>query len=70
MPINAVNLSRAMAGELLTHPQGDHGFGYDQFFISLTSSASAAQLDKAAKQQLSHRGKALSQLLQHIAEQA
>ena len=57
-------------GELLTHPQGDHGFGYDPIFYIADQQCSAAQLDKAAKQQLSHRGKALSQLLQHIAEQA
>jgi len=57
-------------GELLTQPQGDHGFGYDPIFYVADQRCSAAQLDKAAKQQLSHRGKALSQLLQHIAEQA
>ena len=49
-------------GRVLTAPQGDGGFGYDPVFYVPERNCSAAQLSRADKQLLSHRGKALAQL--------
>ncbi len=57
-------------GTLLTQPSGQGGFGYDPIFYVPEHDCSAAALEKAVKQQISHRGKALSQLIQQFAEQA
>ena len=53
-------------GEILTERQGEQGFGYDPVFFSPEKQCSAAVLDKATKNSLSHRGKALAQLLEQI----
>ena len=53
-------------GEILTERQGEQGFGYDPVFFSPEKQCSAAVLDKATKNSLSHRGKALAQLLELI----
>ncbi|MGM7319241.1 RdgB/HAM1 family non-canonical purine NTP pyrophosphatase [Idiomarina sp. ST10R2A5] len=53
-------------GRILTKPVGEHGFGYDPVFWVEEKNASAAQLDKTEKQELSHRGQALKQLLEQL----
>ena len=50
------------AGRILFAPCGTHGFGYDPIFFVPTHGCSAAELDPAIKNQLSHRGQALRQL--------
>lgn len=45
---------------------GDGGFGYDPVFWVQEKQRSAAQLLKAEKNALSHRGKALAQLIQQL----
>ncbi len=52
------------AGEIAFEPKGNHGFGYDPVFWLPELGKTAAQLEKAHKQQLSHRGKALALLQQ------
>jgi XTP/dITP diphosphohydrolase len=49
-------------GILLTAPRGENGFGYDPIFLVPTHGCTAAELDPALKNQLSHRGQALRQL--------
>lgn len=53
-------------GSLLEAPVGDGGFGYDPIFVPEPYAGSPAhtfaQLDAAAKDRLSHRGKALRRL--------
>lgn len=51
-------------GEIATRPQGSHGFGYDPVFWLADQNCSAAQLEPNKKRQLSHRGQALTTLLQ------
>lgn len=51
------------AGEIALTPKGSHGFGYDPIFWLPELGLMSAELEKAQKAQLSHRGKAL-QLLQ------
>jgi XTP/dITP diphosphohydrolase len=50
-------------GNILTAPQGENGFGYDPLFYVPAEKCSAAQLPLPLKNQLSHRGQALRQLL-------
>lgn len=54
-------------GEILAEPQGEHGFGYDPLFWLPNLQKSAAELPKAEKNQISHRGLALQQLLPQLA---
>ncbi len=53
-------------GEILEQVTGDGGFGYDPVFWVQEKQRSAAQLLKAEKNALSHRGKALAQLIQQL----
>ena len=50
-------------GRILSAPQGENGFGYDPLFWIDSEQCSSAQLSKERKNQLSHRGKAMSELL-------
>ncbi|MFT5543345.1 MAG: XTP/dITP diphosphohydrolase [Glaciecola sp.] len=51
-------------GEISTHRHGGGGFGYDPVFWVPEHNCSAAELDKVTKNSISHRGKALAQLMQ------
>ena len=53
------------SGRIVEEPQGDQGFGYDPIFYCDSESATAAQLSPERKTALSHRTKALAQLLEH-----
>lgn len=55
-------------GEILKAPQGGHGFGYDPLFYVPDYNKSAAELDPATKNQISHRGRAMKQLLAQLAD--
>lgn len=50
-------------GEIQFAPAGDNGFGYDPHFYVPEQKCTAAQLTDDIKHALSHRGKALQQLL-------
>lgn len=51
------------SGEIALQAYGQGGFGYDPVFYLPALGKTAAELQPAEKQQLSHRGKALRQLL-------
>ncbi|VEL95891.1 XTP/dITP diphosphohydrolase [Alteromonas sp. 76-1] len=51
-------------GEILNAREGDGGFGYDPVFNVPSHNCTAAQLDKAEKNRISHRGNALAILLE------
>ena len=53
-------------GTIARAPTGENGFGYDPVFWVPEQQCTAAQLDKATKNSLSHRGKALHSLLQQL----
>lgn len=55
-------------GEILTEAKGDGGFGYDPIFWVEQHQCTAAELSKQQKQAISHRGKALSQLLEQLSQ--
>ena len=54
-------------GEVLAEPRGAGGFGYDPIFFVPGEQLSAAELEPAVKNRLSHRGRALALLRQHLA---
>ena len=55
------------AGRILEAPRGAGGFGYDPVFFVESLGKSAAELDPARKNAISHRGKALAHLLKRLA---
>jgi XTP/dITP diphosphohydrolase len=57
-------------GRILEAPQGEGGFGYDPLFLPDGHDVSAAELDGALKNRLSHRGQALDVLKARFAELA
>jgi XTP/dITP diphosphohydrolase len=54
-------------GKILTQPQGENGFGYDPLFFIAEKNCSSAQLLAEEKNQISHRGKAISLLIEKLA---
>ena len=50
-------------GRILAQPSGTEGFGYDPVFFVPSEGVSAAELSKERKNELSHRGQAIQQLL-------
>ena len=53
-------------GVILTEPRGANGFGYDPVFFVPDEQRTAAELDLATKNRLSHRGQALARLRRHL----
>jgi XTP/dITP diphosphohydrolase len=50
-------------GQILLEPRGQGGFGYDPFFYLPEQGCTSAELSAEQKNQQSHRGKALRELL-------
>ena len=61
-------LYEVITGNIALEPKGENGFGYDPIFNVPETGCTAAELDKAQKNALSHRAKALQQLLTHLQE--
>ena len=55
-------------GRILLAEQGENGFGYDPLFYVPSHHCSAAELTDAVKNQISHRAKALKQLVSALQE--
>lgn len=53
-------------GTILSEPRGEGGFGYDPLFFVPTHNCASAELDKAEKNRISHRGKAMRELLEKL----
>jgi XTP/dITP diphosphohydrolase len=53
-------------GVILESPAGDQGFGYDPLFWVPSEQCASAELDRAKKNNLSHRGKALGELINKL----
>lgn len=58
----------AWEGTLLREPVGTNGFGYDPIFWLADRGCSSAELEPSVKDQLSHRGQALRQLVQILSQ--
>ena len=57
----------AVYGRLIRQPRGTNGFGYDPIFVPDGSELTTAEMSSAAKDAISHRGKALRGLAPVIA---
>jgi XTP/dITP diphosphohydrolase len=53
-------------GRLVRKPRGANGFGYDPIFVPEGQTRTSAELAAAEKDAISHRGRALTQLLPHL----
>jgi XTP/dITP diphosphohydrolase len=54
-------------GSIATEAQGQNGFGYDPIFLpDATPGHSAAELDRAEKNRISHRAQALESMLREL----
>lgn len=53
-------------GSIARRPRGEGGFGYDPIFVPSGWTKTFAQVPRAAKNELSHRGKALRQVGEHL----
>ena len=56
-----------VSGRLIREPRGTNGFGYDPIFVPDRSEMTTAEMDPAAKDAISHRGRALRALAPIIA---
>ena len=56
-------------GSILPEPRGEGGFGYDPVFLVPETGTSAAELPRAEKGRISHRGRALVLLLDQLREE-
>lgn len=67
-------VSGEVTGRLTDRPQGSNGFGYDPIFVPDGEDRTAAQLEPAEKDAISHRGRAIRAmvpvLVRMIGEQA
>jgi XTP/dITP diphosphohydrolase len=53
-------------GEILIAKQGDKGFGYDPLFMPAGFQKTFAEMNMAEKNGISHRGRAVEKLVQHL----
>lgn len=53
-------------GSILQQPKGEGGFGYDPVFLVPETGTSAAELSREEKGRMSHRGRALTLLLDQL----
>jgi len=57
-------------GRVVRGARGSNGFGYDPLFLIPALGQTAAELDAATKNRISHRGIALQRLLERLREEA
>lgn len=55
-------------GSILLEQKGNYGFGYDPIFFDTSRGYAAAELSLDIKNEMSHRGKAMKQLLHRFRE--
>jgi XTP/dITP diphosphohydrolase len=53
-------------GEILAAPRGSFGFGYDPLFYLPDLDCTAAELEPAEKNRISHRGRAMAALIEQL----
>lgn len=56
-------------GTITSEKRGDNGFGYDPIFKPSTHNETFAELSQEIKNQISHRAKAVQQLVEHLHQQ-
>lgn len=64
--IEQANFSGTVEGRILDSPRGGHGFGYDPLFIPDGYEQTFAELGEDVKNTLSHRSRALAQVVGYL----
>jgi XTP/dITP diphosphohydrolase len=59
----SISATGVLEGTIADSPRGTHGFGYDPVFIPKGSQLTLAEMSTQDKNSISHRGRALSELL-------
>ncbi len=59
-----VTFEGTVEGRILWPPRGDHGFGYDPIFVPDGYDRTFAEMEPAAKQEISHRARAFKALVE------
>jgi XTP/dITP diphosphohydrolase len=57
-------------GQIIDSPKGENGFGYDPHFFLAVEGKTAAELEPSHKNQISHRGQALRELIKQLHSRA
>lgn len=57
-------------GEILRAPRGEGGFGYDPLFLDPQTGKTGAELAPSDKNRISHRGRALAELVRLLGREA
>lgn len=65
-PSGALVARGECAGEILQHPHGTGGFGYDPYFRSTELGQTFGESTREAKAQVSHRGRAVRSLVEML----
>jgi XTP/dITP diphosphohydrolase len=61
-----MHFSGTVEGRIIEGPRGLNGFGYDPLFIPDGHEATFAELDENVKNTLSHRARALAQVIDFL----
>ncbi|SHI76667.1 XTP/dITP diphosphohydrolase [Rubritalea squalenifaciens DSM 18772] len=64
------HFSGSVEGRIIDEKRGDHGFGYDPLFIPDGHEKTFAELDGQIKNSLSHRSRALTQVVDWLSQTA
>jgi XTP/dITP diphosphohydrolase len=59
----SISATGVLEGTIADAPRGTHGFGYDPIFIPKGSNLTLAEMSAGEKNSISHRGRALTELL-------
>ncbi len=65
--LNELTVRDSCEGRIAFTPKGDHGFGYDPIFFYPPFGKTFGEIDRATKETVSHRGKALKKFAEMLA---
>ncbi len=61
-----IHADGVLEGSIIEAPRGDHGFGYDSIFVPQGSQKTLAEMTETEKNAVSHRAKAIHELMAQI----
>ena len=64
--VEVAHFSGTVEGQIIDEPRGAKGFGYDPLFIPAGYSATFSELGEEVKNSLSHRSRALAQVVEYL----